>query len=177
MIVASWSTVAIFSLAHRLPSTPTNFPFTCPNPSSGPFSSGIYALAPNSSCIPEAFLRGAGVPEDFITYMKSLAGNPIEFYSCFISYSSHDDEFATPARRPATEQGALLVCARGLEDWRQVPHAHRRVDSRLRQADGDPDGAFPRQPVGGGRGGGGSRSGAEAAGQTPCCFPFAWTMQ
>ncbi|MGO9273652.1 MAG: toll/interleukin-1 receptor domain-containing protein [Terriglobia bacterium] len=44
--------------------------------------------------IPEAFLRRAGVPEDFIVYMKSLAGNPIEFYSCFISYSSEDDDFA-----------------------------------------------------------------------------------
>ena len=46
--------------------------------------------------IPESFLRKAGVPEPFIVHMKSLvaAMSPIEFYSCFISYSSKDQEFA-----------------------------------------------------------------------------------
>ena len=39
-------------------------------------------------------MRGAGVPEEFITYMRSLVANPIEFHSCFISYSSKDQEFA-----------------------------------------------------------------------------------
>jgi hypothetical protein len=34
------------------------------------------------------------VPEDFIVFMKSLVGKPIGFYSCFISYSSKDQEFA-----------------------------------------------------------------------------------
>jgi hypothetical protein len=36
----------------------------------------------------------ARVPDEFITYMKSLVANPIEFYSCFISYSTKDQEFA-----------------------------------------------------------------------------------
>jgi hypothetical protein len=40
------------------------------------------------------FLRGCGVPEDFITYARSLTTKAIEFYSCFISYSSTDQEFA-----------------------------------------------------------------------------------
>jgi len=60
----------------------------------GPSTIGIDTIYKSRGNIPEAFLRGAGVPEDFIVYMKSLAGNPIEFYSCFISYSSQDDEFA-----------------------------------------------------------------------------------
>jgi len=60
----------------------------------GPTSIDIDTIYLSKGNIPEAFLRGAGVPEDFIVYMKSLAGNPIEFYSCFISYSSQDDEFA-----------------------------------------------------------------------------------
>ena len=34
------------------------------------------------------------MPEDFIVYMRSLVGRAIEFYSCFISYSSQDDAFA-----------------------------------------------------------------------------------
>ncbi len=44
--------------------------------------------------IPESFLRGAGVSETFITYMKLLVLEPFEFYSCFISYSARDSDFA-----------------------------------------------------------------------------------
>jgi hypothetical protein len=43
---------------------------------------------------PRRVVRGAGAPEEFITRMKSLVPNPIEFYSCFISYSTKDKEFA-----------------------------------------------------------------------------------
>jgi uncharacterized protein YjbI with pentapeptide repeats len=60
----------------------------------GPSSIGIDTIYRSGGNIPEVFLRGAGVPEDFITFMKSLVGKPIEFYSCFISYSSRDQEFA-----------------------------------------------------------------------------------
>ena len=44
--------------------------------------------------IPEIFLRGAGVPENFIQYIPSLVSNPFEFYSCFISYSHNNKDFA-----------------------------------------------------------------------------------
>jgi hypothetical protein len=59
-----------------------------------PSTVGIDTVYKSKGNIPEAFLRGAGVPEDFITYMKPLVGKPIEFYSCFISHSSKDDDFA-----------------------------------------------------------------------------------
>jgi hypothetical protein len=63
----------------------------------GPSSIGIDTLYLSEGKIPEIFLRGAGVPEPFITQIKSLvaAMSPIEFYSCFISYSNIDQEFAT----------------------------------------------------------------------------------
>jgi len=46
--------------------------------------------------IPESFLRNAGIPESFIVNIKALVGamNPIQFYSCFISYSIKDRDFA-----------------------------------------------------------------------------------
>jgi hypothetical protein len=44
--------------------------------------------------IPDTFLRGAGVPDSFITYARSLVGRAIEYSSCFISYASRDQEFA-----------------------------------------------------------------------------------
>jgi hypothetical protein len=57
---------------------------------------GIETIYRSYGKIPDVFLRGAGVPEPFIAQMKSLvaAMSPIEFYSCFISYSSKDQEFA-----------------------------------------------------------------------------------
>jgi hypothetical protein len=46
--------------------------------------------------IPEAFLRGCGVPDVLIAYLPSLIGSMelIQFYSCFISYSAKDTPFA-----------------------------------------------------------------------------------
>lgn len=63
---------------------------------SGPSSIGIDTLYMSDGKIPETFLRGAGIPDEFITFMPSLAGatQAVQFYSCFISYSTKDEEFA-----------------------------------------------------------------------------------
>lgn len=60
----------------------------------GPSSIGIDTLYRSRGRIPEIFLRGAGVPELFVQHVRSLTMNPIEFYSCFISYSHEDKYFA-----------------------------------------------------------------------------------
>jgi hypothetical protein len=62
----------------------------------GPSTIGIDTIYRSGGNIPEKFLRGAGVPEPFIVNMKSLvaAMSPVEFYSCFISYSHADKVFA-----------------------------------------------------------------------------------
>ena len=62
----------------------------------GPSTIGIDTIYRSGGNIPQEFLRGAGVPEPFIDYMKSLvaAMSPVEFYSCFISYSHKDKIFA-----------------------------------------------------------------------------------
>jgi hypothetical protein len=60
----------------------------------GPSSVGIDTIYKSRGNIPEVFLRGCGIPEDFITYMRSLTTLPIQFYSCFISYSHADKSFA-----------------------------------------------------------------------------------
>jgi uncharacterized protein YjbI with pentapeptide repeats len=44
--------------------------------------------------LPRAFLRGVGLPDNLIDYLPSLLSQPIQYYSCFISYSSSDDDFA-----------------------------------------------------------------------------------
>ena len=48
-----------------------------------------------SGRLPLSFLRGCGLPEILIDYIPALfLDNPIEFYSCFISYSTADSDFA-----------------------------------------------------------------------------------
>jgi hypothetical protein len=61
-----------------------------------PSSIGIETIYKSKGNIPDSFLRECGVPDSFITQMHSLVGaeGGIQFYSCFISYSSKDDEFA-----------------------------------------------------------------------------------
>jgi uncharacterized protein YjbI with pentapeptide repeats len=55
---------------------------------------GIDTIYKSKGKIPEVFLRGCGVPEDMIEFLRSIRGKAIEFYSCFISYSSKDEDFA-----------------------------------------------------------------------------------
>jgi hypothetical protein len=60
----------------------------------GPSHISVDTLFQSDGKIPAVFLRGAGVPEDFITFVSSLVGRAIEFYSCFISYSHQNEEFS-----------------------------------------------------------------------------------
>ena len=61
----------------------------------GPSSIGIDTFFRSKGKIPDDFLRGAGVPDTFIQYAASLVGVPFDFYSCVISYSTDEEEFAT----------------------------------------------------------------------------------
>jgi hypothetical protein len=75
-----------------------------------PSTIGIDTIYRSGGNIPEEFLRGAGVPEPFIVNMKALvaAMSPVEFYSCFISYSHADKAFAR--RLHDTLQGKGIRC-------------------------------------------------------------------
>jgi hypothetical protein len=83
----------------------------------GPSTIGVDTLYRSQGNIPEVFLRGAGMPEDMITYMKSLVGRPFEFYSCFISYSHADQSFAR--RLHGQLQGRGIRC--WLDEHQMLP--------------------------------------------------------
>ena len=76
---------------------------------SRPSTIGIDTIYLSNGNIPEVFLLGCGVPDNFITFHKSLVNTPIEFYSCFISYSHDDKSFA----RRLHDQ----LQARGIRCW------------------------------------------------------------
>jgi hypothetical protein len=99
----------------------------------GPSAIGIDTIFRSKGNIPESFLRGAGVPEDFITYMKSLAGTAIEFYSCFISYSTKDQAFAD--RLYADLQNKGVRCWFAPHDIQGGKKLHEQIDEAIRVHD------------------------------------------
>ncbi len=92
----------------------------------GPSTIGIDTIYKSQGRIPEAFLRGCGVPDNFIVYARSLTNSPIEFYSCFISYSTRDQEFA--------ERLYADLQAQGVRCW-FAPHDAQRGRKLLEQID------------------------------------------
>jgi hypothetical protein len=99
----------------------------------GPSSIGIDTIYISRGNIPEVFLRGCGVPEDFITYMRSLTRSAIEFYSCFISYSSKDGEFLK--RLYADLQNAEVRSWYAAEDLKIGDKFRDRIDESIRLHD------------------------------------------
>ena len=82
----------------------------------GPSYIDIHTIQRSQGKIPEVFLRGAGVADIFIDYVASLAEQPIQFYSCFISYSSKDQAFAERLYADLQDKG--VRCWFATEDMR-----------------------------------------------------------
>ena len=99
----------------------------------GPSTIGIDTIYRSQGKISEAFLRGAGVPDNFITYMGSLTGKALEFYSCFISYSSKDHEFAE--RLHADLQAKGVRCWFAPEDLKIGAETRQAIDVAIRTHD------------------------------------------
>jgi hypothetical protein len=94
---------------------------------------GIDTIYKSEGHIPEAFLRGVGLPEIFLTYMPSLTEKPFEFYSCFISYSSKDQEFVE--RLYADLQSRGVRCWFAPEDLKIGDKIRDRIDESIRLRD------------------------------------------
>jgi uncharacterized protein YjbI with pentapeptide repeats len=88
-------------------------------------------IAPDG--LPAAFLRGVGLPEDLISILPSLWMPKIEFYSCFISYSTRDQDFA--ARLSADLQNKGVRCWFAPNDLRAGQRIHEQIDEAIRLYD------------------------------------------
>lgn len=96
----------------------------------GPSTIGIDTFFLSEGKIPEVFLRGCGVPDTFITFAASLIGKPIQFYSCFISYSSKDQDFATRLHNDLQAKGIRVWFAP--EDLKIGERIHETVEQAIR---------------------------------------------
>ena len=99
----------------------------------GPSTIGLDTIYRSHGKIPEIFLRGAGVPENFITFMRSLTGPAFDFYSCFISYSTKDQEFAD--RLYADLQAKGVRCWFAPHDIQGGRKIHEQIDEAIKVYD------------------------------------------
>ncbi|MBZ5509036.1 MAG: TIR domain-containing protein [Acidobacteriia bacterium] len=99
----------------------------------GPSPIGIDTIYSSRGAIPDAFLRGAGVPENLVAYVHSLMGTAFEFYSCFISYSSKDQDFAN--RLHADLQNKAVRCWFAPEDLKTGDKLRSAFDQAIRVHD------------------------------------------
>jgi hypothetical protein len=87
-----------------------------------------------SGKLPDVFLRGCGLPERLIEYYPSLLNEePIQFYSCFISYSTEDEKFAE--RLHADLQAKGVRCWFAPHDLKTGDEIRERIDQEIRVRD------------------------------------------
>jgi hypothetical protein len=83
--------------------------------------------------IPDVFLRGCGLPNTLIEYLPTLLNDPIQFYSCFVSYSSKNQLFAD--RLYADLQNKGVRCWLASEDLKIGEKTRIGIDQSIRLHD------------------------------------------
>ena len=71
----------------------------------GPSTVGIDTICRSHGKIPDLFLRGTGIPGNYITGITSLGSQPVKFESCFISYAGNDRDFAQQLHKDIFSKG------------------------------------------------------------------------
>ena len=85
-----------------------------------------------SGSLPCEFLEGCGVADSLIEYLPSLIGSlePIQFYSCFISYSHQDEEFCKRLHSRLRDDGLRVWYAP--EDLQSGKKLHHQIEDAIR---------------------------------------------
>jgi hypothetical protein len=101
----------------------------------GPAEISVSTLYASRGQIPAEFLRDCGVPDAFIAYLPSLIGamEPIQFYSCFISYSHKDEKFCE--RLFSRMRHEKLRVWYAPEDMKSGQKIHEQIDQAIRVHD------------------------------------------
>jgi TIR domain-containing protein/pentapeptide repeat protein len=86
-----------------------------------------------SGPLPLAFLRGCGLPDALIEYLPSILGEPFQLYSCFISYSSVDEDFCRRLHGRLQDAGLRVWFApHDIQGGRKI---HEQIDQAIRVYD------------------------------------------
>jgi hypothetical protein len=89
-----------------------------------------------SKSLPHPFIRGVGVPDSLIEYLPALLNQAIQHYSCFISYSTKDREFAERLHADLQNKGVRCWFAPhdlpiGAKTWDAIDEAIKLRDKLL----------------------------------------------
>jgi len=98
----------------------------------GPSSIGMETVHQSQGVLPEVFLGGAGMPDTVIRYSQSLTTGA-NFNSCFISYSTRDQEFADHLHTNLQMQG--VRCWFAPHDIQGGKKLHEQIDHAIRVYD------------------------------------------
>ena len=86
----------------------------------GPSHISISTIYNSGEEIPKIFMRGCGIPESFLQHLPSLMDPPVQFSSCFISFSHVD--------KPIAEKLHDHLQARGIRCWLDEHQARQKDD-------------------------------------------------
>jgi uncharacterized protein YjbI with pentapeptide repeats len=99
----------------------------------GPSTIGVDTIFQSRGNIPDHFLRQAGVPNNLIEAIPTLRGNPSEYYSCFISYSAKNQNFADLLKEDLQQQGIRCwLASENIKSGRKVRH---EIDKTVKMQD------------------------------------------
>jgi len=79
------------------------------------------------------FLRGAGVPDEWIDFYRSTMMHPIQYHSCFISYSSSDEVLAKRLHADLQDEG--VRCWFAPHDMQPGQIIHECIDQAIQMQD------------------------------------------
>jgi uncharacterized protein YjbI with pentapeptide repeats len=99
----------------------------------GPSTIGIDTIYRSKGNIPEEFLRGAGVPEHFISYTRYLNEKAFAHCSCFISFSGNDRNFVEKIGEDLQREG--IRCWYAPEEMKMGDAIRQQVDQLIRIQD------------------------------------------
>lgn len=98
----------------------------------GPSTIGLETLR-RSGLLPDVFVRGCGLSKPLILQLPSLMNQPIEYFSCFISYSHADKLFAR--RLFDTLQGRAIPCWLDEKDAVVGNDLHEEIERGIKETD------------------------------------------
>ena len=89
-----------------------------------------------SKGVPISFWRGCGLPDHMIDQLSSIVEEGLQYYTCFISYSSQDQEFADRLHADLQDNGVRCWFAThdlpiGAKTWDGIDQAIRTRDKVL----------------------------------------------
>jgi uncharacterized protein YjbI with pentapeptide repeats len=99
----------------------------------GPSTIGIDTIYRSKGNIPEEFLKGAGVPEHFISYTRYLNERAFAHNSCFISFSGNDRNFIEKIGEDLQREG--IRCWYAPEEMKMGDAIRQEVDQLIRIQD------------------------------------------